>query len=69
MKNNARAQMRDEDMPQFEVVSVKAETDAAISRNLSTPLVLPSSIRIRRPRAELNVLGWENRAARLSVRK
>jgi hypothetical protein len=53
-----------EEEPQLHVVV--AGNGVAREPALSAPLVLPSAIHIRRPRPELIVLGWDNRATRLS---
>jgi hypothetical protein len=69
MNNIQRAmvEVSQEVMPQLQIVGV---VNGAIKKNgHSAPLMFPSPIHIRRPRAELAVLGWGNRATRLAGRK
>jgi hypothetical protein len=61
--NRALVEVKDEG-PQLHVV--EAANGARKRISFSAPLVLPSSIHARRPRAELAVLGWSHRAIRLA---
>ena len=68
MKNIERALVEvKEEGPQLRVVG----TVKAVGKMMPPPppLVLPSPIHARRPRPELAVLGWGNRATRLAGRK
>jgi hypothetical protein len=56
-------EVKDEDAPELRVVV--AVDSGAKKPCLSAPLVVPSRNYTRPPRAELAVLGWSNRAARL----
>jgi hypothetical protein len=60
-------EVKDEDCPALHVVV--AADSAAKKPWLSAPLVVPSRNYTRPPRAELAVLGWSYRAARLSGNK
>jgi hypothetical protein len=64
--NRAMDEVKDEG-PELKIV---AATHGAIKKtNLSAPILLAARIHARRPRAELAVLGWRNRAIRLAGRK
>jgi hypothetical protein len=67
--NNVKRAMEEvkEEGPQLRVVA--AANGARKRITLSAPLVLPSLNRTRRPRSELIILGWGNRAIRLAGRK
>ena len=68
MNNVKRALVEvNEEGPQLHVVAAVNGAGKRIS--LSAPLVLLSSLRARRPRPELAILGWSNRAIRLAGRK
>jgi len=67
MRNNVdrlTAETEEQVVPRLEVVGRK---DAAKKRRLADPLVLPSRLHQRKPRAELAILGWANRAVRLGI--
>ncbi len=60
-------EVKDEDAPELHVV---VAIDSAVKKPcLSAPLVVPSRNYTKPPRAELAVLGWSYRAARLSGNK
>jgi hypothetical protein len=67
--NNVKRELVEvrEAVPQLQIVT---PGNGAGRRNTpSAPFVLLSSIRTRRPRAELAVLSWSNRAIRLAGKK